>query len=660
MSFWSNLFGGKKRRRRSHRSSDRSSDLTATPAAEATQAAPAASAPSEWQDKGVVSARPLRADNAVWVIDQYGRQLAMSVQEWRSGVLPHNLSSNWEAPDELARIIRLALEFGCATDVLPAARHLYEIDQDRPRAVFLLAETLMRSGHDLEAERMLDFYVEQHGEHALVHTARGILEFARGRRLPAERLLWRSLELDPNGESAFRWFLGVLNRTGGEKVELEGLARVAALLGSWRAELTLAWVALKDKNLEKALQHSATSLEKAPRPAPSDLLEGFANIFFAQGYLLEMINLVGPHFDAKTHGLPVGAALIKAHLDLGQIDFAARILTQLREAKTPFTESALNYWEAQIVESRYDIADPVQMTPDLLSYLIFEGPIWLERASSAAELFPAKTLDGPTVAILPFSVEPPADREQFPRESKIALSVCSGSLALFLAEQMEFHTTARALVITPWIRDVGIPASPEAITDARAAAVARNAPAKIDFVVTGHFRSEGKLWPVEVRLVRVADGKQIGVVQSVLDIQRTDNTYNEISAWLRKAALAETAAKPIHPPGQYRLPTEIDFTRYMTSCDDLLMLRCARDTHASGELWLGERATIERALLLAVEYPRNVAIRILLAQIVYVMRAVRPTVPPEFKEKLTLLQREHPLSEPTNSVVQRMFDAARA
>jgi hypothetical protein len=38
------------------------------------------------------------------------------------------------------------------------------------------------------------------------------------------------------------------------------------------------------------------------------------------------------------------------------------------------------------------------------------------------------------------------------------------------------------------------------------------------------------------------------------------------------------------------------------------------------------------------------------------MKKVRPDILPEFKDKLTLLQKEKPLPEPAHGVVQRMLN----
>jgi hypothetical protein len=42
------------------------------------------------------------------------------------------------------------------------------------------------------------------------------------------------------------------------------------------------------------------------------------------------------------------------------------------------------------------------------------------------------------------------------------------------------------------------------------------------------------------------------------------------------------------------------------------------------------------------------------------MKRIRPAIVAEYRDKLQLLQREHPLAEPAQSVVQRMANEAVA
>jgi hypothetical protein len=69
----------------------------------------------------------------------------------------------------------------------------------------------------------------------------------------------------------------------------------------------------------------------------------------------------------------------------------------------------------------------------------------------------------------------------------------------------------------------------------------------------------------------------------------------------------------------------------------------------------GEREIIDGNLQLCLACPENVAARILLAQTMLTMSKVRPEVPQEFSDKVALLQKEHPLREPAQSVVEEML-----
>jgi hypothetical protein len=74
----------------------------------------------------------------------------------------------------------------------------------------------------------------------------------------------------------------------------------------------------------------------------------------------------------------------------------------------------------------------------------------------------------------------------------------------------------------------------------------------------------------------------------------------------------------------------------------------------------GEREIIEGDLHLCLACPENVVTRVLLAQTVSTMKNVHPDILGEFRDKLMLLQKEKALSEPAQSVIQRMFNEALA
>ena len=79
--------------------------------------------------------------NLIRVYDKYGRQLFVTKETWRTDVLPGTIQANWDNPDQLYNLIIAALNDGFRADILEAAKHLYDVDAERLRAL-VLAETL--------------------------------------------------------------------------------------------------------------------------------------------------------------------------------------------------------------------------------------------------------------------------------------------------------------------------------------------------------------------------------------------------------------------------------------------------------------------------------------------------------------------------------------
>lgn len=69
----------------------------------------------------------------------------------------------------------------------------------------------------------------------------------------------------------------------------------------------------------------------------------------------------------------------------------------------------------------------------------------------------------------------------------------------------------------------------------------------------------------------------------------------------------------------------------------------------------GREMFIDGNLHLCLSEPRNPTARILLLQTCLSMKRVRPAIVAEYREKLERLQRENPLADPAQGVLQRLF-----
>ena len=114
------------------------------------------------------------------------------------------------------------------------------------------------------------------------------------------------------------------------------------------------------------------------------------------------------------------------------------------------------------------------------------------------------------------------------------------------------------------------------------------------------------------------------------------------------------------PSPLYQVPVGANFPYYLLRLEQLLALRCSGMDGVPSGFLSGEREIIDGNLQLCLACPENVGVRILLVQTLLAMKKPRPDIPPEFKDKVTSLQKEHPQREPAHGVVQRMLNEVLA
>jgi tetratricopeptide (TPR) repeat protein len=281
-------------------------------------------------------------------------------------------------------VISAALNDGLFPDVLDAAERLWKMDRASVRGACVYGIALMKNNRLHEAERVLRSNLEEHGDDGLVLTNLAKVLSARHENRRAEDTLWHALEVDPNQGNGLGWYVAIHRERSDEEAGVEALRRVAALPNSWRAQLWLARAALESHDLSKALAYYHESLLRVAEPQPADFLMQMSGDLGKSGYLSELVQLTEPQFVAEIHGLQLGNNLIKAHLDLGEIEAAAKVLEQLHALKRPDYKAQLSFWEAEIAKARIARATVKDEGPLQMSIVGIEGPIWLKPSSAAA------------------------------------------------------------------------------------------------------------------------------------------------------------------------------------------------------------------------------------------------------------------------------------
>ncbi|MBA4150135.1 MAG: tetratricopeptide repeat protein [Verrucomicrobia bacterium] len=595
------------------------------------------------------------------VHDAYGRELFISREEWRKNVLPGTIQPNWNNPDELYDVILGALNDGFRSDVIDAAQQLYKIDHEPVRGACIWGIVLMEEGRLDEAEKVFRDFLAKHGEDGIVLTNLAKVYSRRNDHAEAERILWHALEIDPNQDNGMGWYWSIQKERGGEAAGDEALRRAAAIPKSWRAQLWLARSALDKRDVDQALALYHESLARVDKPVPTDFLVQMSGDLGNAGHLPEILQLVEPQFIVQTHGIQVGNNLIKAHLDLGQVDAARRILDQLYALKRMDWNENLNFWDTEIARTRLATAPVEQNAPMTIGMLGFHGPIWLKPSSPAAELFPAKILGDVTVCFLGSTAEVITNSKRTEHQMSDTRGRLSRSVPLYLAEQVELGSNARVQTLVPWVTQYpgGFVLSGVPWDDEAAASYTRQGEVKSDYVVITHLKPNAEPWTVELRLVRAIDGKCLGTLSASFHSEKPEEGIPTLARQLLTLLGEQAEVEMAPPPAIYQVPTGPQFGHYLLRLEQLLAVRCG-GMDGPREFLSGEREIINGNLQLCVEFPQNIGTRILLAKTLLAMKRARPKVVPEFQEKIKLLQKEHPLAEPANSVLQRLFNEAFA
>ena len=286
--------------------------------------------------------------NLIQVFDKSGTPLYLTKEEWRAKVLPGMLRARWDNPDELYQVIVGTLQDGLPADVAEATEHLYKIDPNRSRAACAWANVLLGMNQIDKAERVLNSHIEQYGEEGYVLTNLAKVHAARNKNDRAAETLWHALELDPNQKMAVGWFAALANERGGKSAMIEAWGRVAALPGSWHAQLWLARAALESGDTPRALAYYREGLARVGETVPAEFLQQISGDLGIHGRFKDLVELTEPYFIPEVHGLQVGNNLIKANIELGHLRRARQILNQLRTQPRPDWKAPLDYWATEI------------------------------------------------------------------------------------------------------------------------------------------------------------------------------------------------------------------------------------------------------------------------------------------------------------------------
>ncbi len=615
--------------------------------------------PGEPAAPGSPRSDPAADPNLIRVFDPYGRELFVTKEQWRDEILPANLEKAKGDPDALAGMIMGALRDGFAREVLPFAEHLRRSDTTPARGTTLLGVVYLELGRAADAESLFEDHLARHGEDAYVLTNLAKARDIRGDRRQAEETLWRALELDPNQDAAFAWYVAIHHERGGEEAYLEACRRVARLPSSWRAQVWLAREALQRGDLAAALSLYDEGLSRGGAPVPGELLRQISGDLGNAGHLEEILSLVAPRFDAARHGMDVGNNLIKANVDLGRLDDAKGVIEQLYAQDRPDWRPLLELWDSEVAKARVADAPPVDDAPPSMALVSLEGPLWLRAGSPCSALAAAKPDDAPRVAIFGSTALVP-DGKNVPRVQLAgAPGRLSRALPLVMAEQVHLGSAAAGLALIPWFEGSGFALFGTPYEDAELCRLATSSARPPELVGSVVVDARQESWRASLRLLRAADGACIGTREVQVDPGAPAPAVEQLTSGLvellREAGLAATEA-----PSWYRRPGGAPGSSYLLRLEQQLAVICEGFEAIHGGRLTGEHEIVEGAIDLCLQEPDSATARMLLAQTLRQMKKVRPGIVAQYQARAELLQREHPIPGEAGGCVAKAIAEAFA
>jgi tetratricopeptide (TPR) repeat protein len=545
--------------------------------------------------------QPQPADSEpVTVYDAYGREIKITRGEWRDKVFLPNLQQKWNSPAELASQIISGLNDGFAADLMPAAGRLVETDNDPERSHVVQGIVLMKNGQLDQAEAALRAGIEKAGATGTLLTNLAKVFAERGEQGRADETLWEAIRADPNLDNGMLWWVAIQRERGGDAGYLEALRAVAALPGSWRAQLWLARHHLEHKEVEAARALYAEVL--AGGAYDGSALTMISGDLGNNDQASMMLELVGPIYDEHKRDPMAGMNLLRAYQALGKVDEGEALLSRMYALGFVPIKQHLDQFAQAFQGMREQNAQGIPIDPDSLKVntLALRNPVWHYGLRDADWLFARKPEGSSEVGFFALSkIMEGSERAESQREDD--LGRFTRAISLYLAEATHYWSDYAAACYIQVVEGGGpVVAGHEPDGNELFDIV----PPTMTYFVTGEIGCSGdgdqaqwrislSLWNCVTRTKEASecsDALQPDLGGLVLDLEQR---------LLARIGLQRQAPLDAF----YLRPTAHAMPIYLAELGQAFMLTLAANGHVSKSSMWGERAMLDWPLNMALHWP---------------------------------------------------------
>ena len=590
------------------------------------------SASSEENTTTKISSEKSPKENAKMmnIIDQNGKRIQITMDEWREKVLPIALKNHWDNANLLYNDILKAIQNNFISDVEEAAIHLKEIDTIKERGYNTLAILYLKNKEFNKANELLLEYLANNPKTGTILTNLAKSYYGKDEKEKAMEILWEGLTINPNQNNGLPWYASICKDRDGIDGYIDALRRASEIKGSWLPQFLLARHELNEKNIESAKEFLKIALSQGH--VTQEALLVISGELGAKGYSKELIELVEPVYDFNKNDIRVGLNLLQAYLQNKEIEKGENLLNKLMMLERPDLKNALlkisnKFDKLKIEEKASTPKKDVQ-----INMMVLDNPVWGHGLKTSKWFINNKEVKG-NIAVLPYADETIREKEIKGYQKDNETSMLSRGIPLYVSEMINYYTDYNNKVVMPFVRDFGPVITNKQYNEAALEDIGNKINA--DIVITGSVMNAEIGYLIKNTIYNMND-KSSKKIEMFIQKENFGNRFNEMIKELR----SELGGYDQSNNKFYKLAEDKEVLHYLASLGHSLTQTLIQGKFVDKDLLLGERNILNWYLNMVMAYPENEAIKMMLVSGIEKSKEYGSKVYLEFKKQtLTVMMK---------------------
>ena len=583
------------------------------------------SASSEENTTTKISSEKSPKENAKMmnIIDQNGRRIQITMDEWREKVLPIALKNHWDNANLLYNDILKAIQNNFISDVEEAAIHLKEIDTIKERGYNTLAILYLKNKEFNKANELLLEYLANNPKTGTILTNLAKSYYGKDEKEKAMEILWEGLTINPNQNNGLPWYASICKDRDGIDGYIDALRRASEIKGSWLPQFLLARHKLNEKNIESAKELLKIALSEGH--VTQEALLVISGELGAKGYSKELIELVEPVYDFNKNDIRVGLNLLQAYLQNKEIEKGENLLNKLMMLERPDLKNALlkisnKFDKLKIEEKASTPKKDVQ-----INMMVLDNPVWGHGLKTSKWFINNKEVKG-NIAVLPYADETIKEKEIKGYQRDNETSMLSRGIPLYVSEMINYYTDYNNKVVMPFVRDFGPVITNKQYNEAALEDIGNKINA--DIVITGSVMNAEIGYLIKNTIYNMND-KTSKKIEMFIQKENFGNRFNEMIKELR----SELGGYDQSNNKFYKLAEDKEVLHYLASLGHSLTQTLIQGKFVDKDLLLGERNILNWYLNMVMAYPENEAVKMMLVSGIEKSKEYGSKVYLEFKKQ---------------------------